>query len=71
MQEHYKSRAEAAAYLEDRGLPYSPNTLQKLATTGGGPRYALWGNKAVYLPSDLDAWITTKLKVRTFTSEVA
>ena len=33
----YLSRKEAAAYLVERGLPYSPNTLQKKATTGGGP----------------------------------
>jgi hypothetical protein len=69
MEEHYLSRRESAAYLSNRGLPVSPNTLMKFATTGGGPRYARWGNRAVYLPADLDAWVASKLKVRTSTSE--
>ena len=68
----YLSRKEAAAYLVERGLPYSPNTLQKKATTGGGPAYRVFGNKAVYTPSDLDAWVEAKLTApRRSTSEAA
>ena len=62
--ETYMSRTEAAAFLEEQGLPYSPNTLQKHATTGNGPPYALWGNKAVYKKSDLVVWIRDKLQLR-------
>ena len=72
MQEHYYlSRREAAEYLTQRGLKFSSNTLMKIATTGGGPRYARWGNRAVYLQADLDSWVAGKLKVRASTSEAA
>ena len=71
MQDHYLSRREAAEYLtEKRGLSYSHNTLTKIASTGGGPRYARWGNRAVYTQADLDSWAAVKLKVRASTSEV-
>jgi hypothetical protein len=62
--EAYMSRAEAAAFLRDQGLEYAPTTLQKIVTSGNGPRYALWGNRAVYKKSDLIEWIATKLKPR-------
>jgi len=57
----YLSRADAAQYLTERGLPISKNTLQKYATTGGGPDYRRWGNRAVYSPDDLNDWIDRKL----------
>jgi hypothetical protein len=69
MHEHYLSRREAAEYLTQRGLKFSPNTLMKVACTGGGPRYARWSNRAVYLQADLDSWAAGKLKIRTSTSE--
>ena len=69
MTERYLSRHEAAQYLTERGLRLSPNTLMKMATTGGGPRYCRWGNRAVYQQADLDAWVAAKLKVRASTSE--
>ena len=69
MTERYLSRHEAAQYLTERGLKLSTNTLMKMATTGGGPRYCRWGNRAVYLQDDLDSWVAGKLKVRTSTSE--
>ena len=43
MTERYLSRREAAQHLTERGLKLSPNTLMKMATTGGGPRYCRWG----------------------------
>lgn len=71
MSEKYLSREEAAAYVSARGLATSKNTLQKYATLGGGPIYRRFGNKAVYLPSDLDDWIGDKLSTpRASTSEV-
>ena len=39
-------RKEAARYLTDKGLPVSANTLQKNATTGGGPEYQIFGNRS-------------------------
>lgn len=57
----YLDRKEAAAYVRQRGLPCSPNTLAKFATTGGGPVYRRFGNKAVYTNADLDHWIERKL----------
>lgn len=43
----YLNRREAAAYLTERGLKTSFNTLQKMVTTGGGPLYQIYGNRAV------------------------
>lgn len=61
MQDQYLDRRQAAAYINSRGLTYSANTLQKLATVGGGPVYRRFGNRAVYTTTDLDAWIEQKL----------
>lgn len=69
-EERYLSRLEAADYLIERGLPYTKNTLQKFATVGGGPVYRRFGMRAVYLASDLDAWIASKMSTpRCSTSE--
>lgn len=57
----FMSRREAAEYLTARGLTVSHTTLQKWATTGGGPTYRRFGRRAVYSPSDLDAWAESKL----------
>lgn len=66
------TRTEAAAYIREKhGLPISKNTLQKWATTGGGPVYRRFGNRAVYTAADLDAWIEQKLgSPKRSTSEV-
>ncbi|AUN94819.1 helix-turn-helix transcriptional regulator [Pseudazoarcus pumilus] len=64
----YLSRKEAAAYLTERGLHYSHTTLQKLVTVGGGPAYRKFGNRAVYHPEDLDAWIDAKLTAPRYSS---
>jgi hypothetical protein len=57
----FLSRKEAAAYVRAKGLPVSPLTLQKYATTGGGPLFQIFGNRAVYKPTNLDRWIGEKL----------
>lgn len=57
----YLSRPEAAEHLTKRGLRIAKGTLQKMATTGGGPQYRLFGNRAVYEEDDIDAWATGKL----------
>jgi hypothetical protein len=67
---HHLDRREAAKYLTNRGLKCSHNTLQKLATTGGGPAYAIFGNRALYTPQNLDAWAEARLSApRKSTSE--
>ena len=57
----FLSRAEAAEYVRSQGLPLARGTLQKYATTGGGPRYHKFGQRCVYRREDLDAWMETKL----------
>jgi hypothetical protein len=53
-------------------LPVSKSGLQKFATLGGGPEYQIFGNKALYLPSTLEAWAKAKLRgARRSTSEAA
>lgn len=72
MSKRYLTRQESASYLSQRGLPVSKNTLQKFATTGGGPEYAIFGNRALYTPESLDQWAQARLtKSRKSTSEAA
>ena len=72
MHERYRDRREAAEYLTERGLKISRNTLQKMATVGGGPKYRRFGTRAVYTDADLDAWASAKLSApRRSTSELA
>lgn len=59
--DRYLNREEAADYLTSQGLRTSKTTLQKWATTGGGPIYRRFGKQAVYLAADLDAWAQAKL----------
>ena len=61
MTKQWYDRREAAAYLTAKGLKTSPKTLQKQATTGGGPEYQLYGNRAVYKPEKLDEHVERKL----------
>lgn len=67
----YLSRKEAAAYLKQQGLRIEAGTLQKLACVGGGPEYALFGNKAVYTTPILDAWALRRLRQRSSSKEAA
>src|SRR5690606_13117705 len=52
----YLNRKEQSEYLKERGIRYSPNTLQKLATIGGGPRYVIIGNRAMSTIEWLEDW---------------
>lgn len=66
MQERYLTRQQAADYLSERGLQIAKNTLQKYATTGGGPEYCIFGNRALYTADSLDrwaAWASRKVKL--------
>ena len=69
--ERYLSRRESAEYLTNRGFRTSPNTLEKLASLGGGPRYSNFGNRALYVPEDLDQWAQQRLRTKHSTSEDA
>lgn len=73
MPQKYMTRAEQARYLtEERGLPTTKNYLTKLASVGGGPRYCLFGNRAVSTIEWLDEWADAKLSTpRRCTSEAA
>ena len=56
------TRKEQVQYLRERhGLPTTISSLQKEGTHGHGPRYCLWGNKAVTTAEWLDAWVEKKL----------
>ena len=68
----YLLRPESADFLTERGFPTTKFTLQKMATTGGGPVYRIWGNRALYLRDDLLTWAEAKLSPpRRSTSEAA
>ena len=68
----YLTRPEAASYLSKSGLLITKNTLQKFATVGGGPNYAIFGNRALYTVDNLNAWAEARLsKSRKSTSEAA
>lgn len=56
----FLTRIEAAAFLTENGYPIGKGTLQKIASTGGGPRYRIFGNKALYTPSDLIDWAESR-----------
>ncbi|MGJ0394544.1 MAG: helix-turn-helix transcriptional regulator [Methylocystis sp.] len=60
-EQRYLHRKEAAQYLTERGLKVSAGTLAKYATVGGGPDYQHFGNRPVYTPASLDAWIASRL----------
>ncbi len=69
----YLDRLEQSAYLRDvRGVKYTKKTLQKLATTGGGPKYVLLGGRALSTAPWLDEWVDELVSApRRSTSEVA
>jgi hypothetical protein len=72
MEKLFLTRQDAAEFLTQRGLPVTKNQFQKLATTGGGPEYSIFGNRAVYSPENLLAWAEAKLTAsRKSTSEAA
>ena len=69
----YLDRREQAEYLQKQhNIRYSPKTLQRLATSGGGPRYCIFGGRALSTPEWMDAWVEAKMSApRHSTSEVA
>lgn len=60
--ERLERRTDAAVYITDTfGIPCSPNTLAKLATVGGGPRFRKAGRIPLYARGDLDEWAQRRL----------
>jgi len=57
----YLTRAEAAQFLADKGLPITRSQLARLATHGGGPVFSLFGNRSVYATGTLLAWANARL----------
>lgn len=57
------TRGESGHFLTDNGFPTTKGNLQKLASVGGGPRYQIFGNKALYRPEDLLRWAESRLSV--------
>jgi hypothetical protein len=53
-------RAEASAFLKDRGYNVATATLAKYASVGGGPEYESFGSRAIYRPSKLLSWAAEK-----------
>lgn len=55
-------RTAASDYLQDNwGVSRTPKTLAKLAVTGGGPPFQKDGRFPLYLKSDLDDWVLSRL----------
>lgn len=56
----YLRRKEAAEYLKSRYGIGSRNSLDKLASMGGGPRFVKIGGAACYEPAALDDWMESR-----------
>lgn len=55
-------RSEVPAYLLDNhGIPVALATLNKLASTGGGPAMQYSGRIPLYHVDDLDRWANERL----------
>lgn len=48
-----------------QGLQMSPRTLEKMRTTGGGPRYAKLGRRTLYDVRDVMAWVEGQKRANT------
>lgn len=68
-QPEYLNRSEAARYQRQKYGTGSVSTLAKLASTGGGPRYVVFGGRALYTKAWLDEWFCATARIRSNTSE--
>lgn len=57
------TRDEAAAALTKNGFPVKPKTLAVWASRGDGPPYRLFGMRALYRWSEVEAWAHSRLTV--------
>lgn len=59
----YLNRADAAAWLRDRGITHvTSGHLADLANSGRGPPYSRMGRYTYYAQTDLEAWLAQALK---------
>ena len=61
MVQEYYSRKEAGEYLKRKYGIGSKKTLDKLATTGGGPEYHKAGRLTLYKPEALDRFALSRI----------
>jgi hypothetical protein len=55
-------RWEASEYLRlVHGVERKPDTLAKLSSIGGGPKFRIFGRVPVYTPDELDSWVAQRL----------
>ena len=63
-------RRDASRYVHEKhGVETAPQTLAKLAVTGSGPEYDLWGRIPYYPVKKLDEWVVARLRRRRSTSD--
>jgi hypothetical protein len=61
----YRTRREAAEYLQAHGYPISFSTLTKLCALGEGPEPAAWwGLRPLYTDPVLDLWAESRCRCR-------
>ncbi len=60
---NFMRRPEASRYLQERYGLYTPDTLAKLASIGGGPRFRKLGRIPLYDPDDLDEWVMSRMSL--------
>jgi len=53
-------RDAAAEYLQSRFGAFTRQTLAKLASIGGGPKFRKFGRFPVYTREDLDTWAAAR-----------
>ena len=55
-------RGQVPGYIKEKyGLDVSTQRFEKLACTGHGPFYRLWGRFPYYAAADVDAWVEANL----------
>lgn len=57
----YLRREQAAEYLQSKFGAFTRQTLAKLASVGGGPRFRKFGRYPVYTVADLDEWVAGRM----------
>lgn len=67
----FLTRPESAEFLNAHGYPATKGTLAKLACVGGGPRYRIFGTRALYQPEDLLSWAQSRLTAPRYSTSEA
>ena len=55
------TRKEASKFLMSKGFQIRESTLAMFATKGGGPEYYKFGNRAMYVQTELMKWVKERL----------